>query len=243
MRGEAALLCRLRCNTRDAVTALAALRLRIGLNLSIRLQPLLRALFALLIEFLPLLRALRGRKISQLPGFLLTQRAFLALLAAQLLARWHSGYNGRGRGVAGRRCSSCSSGCICPRIIDRAWRGLTHWSCGSLRRLALWCSLPLRCSPVLWRGLALGHGLALRHRLPLWGSLNLWRSLALWRRTARYWGCWTRRRRSFALSLSLSLRVGTHRDHQGCNTQHGRKLQRFSHDRILRYNHTDRSLK
>ena len=31
-RREAALLCRLRCNTRDTVTTLAALCLRIGLN-------------------------------------------------------------------------------------------------------------------------------------------------------------------------------------------------------------------
>src|SRR5205085_10798247 len=37
-RGEAALLCCLRCNTRDAVRTLAALRLRIGLNQCIRLS-------------------------------------------------------------------------------------------------------------------------------------------------------------------------------------------------------------
>jgi hypothetical protein len=89
-----------------------------------------------------------------------------------------------------------------------------RWSFGSLRRLALWRSLSLRCGPVLWRGLPLRHGLALWHSLPLWRCLNLRRCLSLWRRSARCWG-WTRRRRSFALTLSLSvfLRVGAQRKH------------------------------
>jgi hypothetical protein len=97
------LLCGLRGNTRDAVTALAALRLGIGLNLTIGLQPLLRALFALLIDFLLLLRALGSRKISQLTAFLLAQRAFLALLTAQLFACRRGGCGGCGRGIAGCR--------------------------------------------------------------------------------------------------------------------------------------------
>jgi hypothetical protein len=237
-RGETALLCRLRGNTRDAVTALAAL----CLSLAIGLQPLLCALFALLIDFLLLLSALRSRKISQLTGFLLAERALLALLAAQLLARCCSRCGGRGCGVAGCRRSCCSG--IGPRIIDGAWRGFTRWRCGSLRRLALWHSLSLRCGPVLWRGLALRHGLALWHSLPLWGGLNLRRSLPLGRRGTRCWG-WTRRRRSPALSLSLSvfLRVGAQRDHQDCDSQHGCQLQNFFHDRILRRDHIDRSLK
>ena len=234
MRGEAALLCHLRGNTRDAVAALAEL----CLSLAIALQPLLRALFALLIDFLLLLRALRSWKISQLTGFLLAQRALLALLTAQLLARWRSRYGGRGCGVAGCR-RSCRPG-IGPRIIDDAWRGLTRWRCGSLRRLALWHSLSLRCGPVLWRGLALRHGLALWHSLPLWRGLNLRRSLPLWRRGTRCWS-WTRRRRS--LALTLLLRVGAQRDHQDCDSQHGCQLQNFYHDRILRYDHINRSLK
>ncbi|HZE56189.1 MAG TPA: hypothetical protein VE111_23280 [Bradyrhizobium sp.] len=234
-RGEAALLRRLRGDTRDAVTALAAL----CLSLAIGLQPLPRALFALLIDFLLLLRALRSRKISQLTGFLLAQRALLALPTAQLLARWRSRYGGRGCGVAGCRRSCCSG--IGPRIIDNAWRGLTRWRCGPLRRLALWHSLSLRCGPVLWRGLALRHGLALWHSLPLrcglnlrrslplWRGLNLRRSLPLWRRGTRCGG-WMRRRRSLALTLSVFLRIGAQRDHQDCDPQHGCQLQHFSHD-------------
>jgi hypothetical protein len=164
------------------------------------------------------------------------------LLAAHLLAGWRSGYGGRGRGVAGCRRSCCSGRCIGPRIIDDAWRCLTRWSCGSLWRLALWRSLSLRCGPVLWRGLALRHGLALWHSLPLWRCLNLRRSLSLWRRGARCWG-WTRHRRSLALTLSMFLRIGAQRDHQDCDPQHGCQLQNLFHDRILRYNHIDRSLK
>ena len=235
-RGEAALLCRLRANTRDAVRALAAL----CLNLAIGLQPLLRALFALLIDFLLLLRALRSRKISQLTGFLLAQRALLTLLTTQLLARGRSRYGGRGCGTVGCRRSCCSG--IGPRIIDVSLRGLTRWRCGPLRRLALWRSLSLRCGPVLWRGLALRHGLVLWHSLPLWRGLNLRRGLPLWRRGTRGWGWgWTRRRRS--LALTLLLRVGAQRDHQDCDSQHGCQLQNFFHDRILRYDHIDRSLK
>jgi len=81
--------------------------------------------------------------------------------------------------------------------------------------------------------LALRHGLALWHRLPLWGGLNLRRSLPLGRGGTRCWG-WTRRRRS--ITLTLLLRVGTQRDHQDCDSQHG-QLQHFFHDRILRYDH------
>jgi hypothetical protein len=171
---------------------------------------------------------LRSRKISQLTGFLLAQRALLALLTAQLLARWRSRYGGRVCSVAGCRRSCCSG--IGPRIIDDAWRGLTRWRCRSLRRLALWHSLSLRCGPVLWRGLALRHGLALWHSLPLWPGLNLRRSLPLWRRGTRCWG-WTRRRRSLALTLSVFLRIGAQRDHQDCDPQHGCQLQNFSHDK------------
>ena len=80
--------------------------------------PLLRALITLLIDFLLLLRALRSRQLSQLTSFLLAQRALLALVAAQLLACWGSGYSGRGGGVAGCRRSCCSG--IGPRIIDDA---------------------------------------------------------------------------------------------------------------------------
>jgi hypothetical protein len=117
---------------------------------------------------------------------------------------------------------------IGPRIIDDAWRGFTRWRCGSLRRLALWHSLSLRCGLVLWRGLALRHGLALGHSLPLWRGLNLRRSLPLWRRGPRCWS-WTRRRRS--LTLTLLLRVGAQRDHQNYDSQHGCQLQDFFHDK------------
>jgi hypothetical protein len=73
---EAALLRRLRRYTRDAVAARAALHLSIGLNqafrlrLDVRLPPLLRALLALLIDFLLFLSALRSRKGPQLTSFL-----------------------------------------------------------------------------------------------------------------------------------------------------------------------------
>jgi len=119
------------------------------------LQPLLRALLTLLIDFLLLLRALRSRQRSQLTGFLPAQRALLALLAAQLLACWRTRYGGRRRGVAGRwrRCSGSSVG---PRMIDDAWRGLTRWNGSPLRSLSLWRGLPLR------------RGLSLRRSLLLW---------------------------------------------------------------------------
>ena len=67
-------------------------------------------------------------------------------------------------------------------------------------------------------------------------------SLPLWRRGTRCWG-WTRRRRSLALTLSVFLRIGAQRDHQDCDSQHGCQLQNFFHDRILRYDQIDRSLK
>jgi hypothetical protein len=116
---------------------------------------LLRALFALLIDFLLLLRALRSRKISQLTGFLLAQRALLALLTAQLLARWRSRYGGRGCGVAGCRRSCCLG--IGPRIIDDAWRGFTRWRCGAWR-----CGTACRCGAAWYCGAAWRCGMAWR---------------------------------------------------------------------------------
>ena len=75
-RGEPALLGRLWCYTGDAVKTRTALHLSIGLNQGFRLRldvglpPLLRALLALLIDFLLFLSALRSRKGSQLASFL-----------------------------------------------------------------------------------------------------------------------------------------------------------------------------
>jgi hypothetical protein len=119
-----------------------------------------------------------------------------------------------------------------------------------LRRLVLWHCLSLRCGPVLWRGLSLRHGLALWHGLTLWHSLALWHSLPLWRglnlrRSLPLWrrgprcGGWTRCRR--ALSLSVFLRIGAHRDHQGGDPQHGCQFQNSLHDKLLRCNHDNRS--
>jgi hypothetical protein len=85
---------RLRRHARLAVAAHTATQLRVGphggvrLSLqSIRLQPLLGALLALLIDFLTLGGALRSRCCPQLAGFLGAERALLALLGAQLRAR------------------------------------------------------------------------------------------------------------------------------------------------------------
>ena len=136
------------------------------------MQPLLRALLTLLIDFLLLLRALRSRQRSQLTGFLLAQRALLTLLAAQLLARWRGRYGGRRRGVADR-WRRCSGSCIGPRMIDDAWSGLTRWNCSPLRSLSLWRGLALRRGLALWRGLALRCSLTLRWSLPLRRGLLL----------------------------------------------------------------------